>query len=98
MTGGKQYNVAAGDVLKIEKLNIDAKMAVFDKVLMTFEPESGESKIGTPFLSGAKVSAEILENGKSKKVTVVKYHAKTRYRRKIGHRQEYTKVKIIKIS
>ena len=96
-TGGKQYNVKEGDALKVELLKTDGKKMIFDKVLMTFDETSGEANIGAPYVDGAKVEAEVLESGKGKKVTVVKYHAKTRYRRKLGHRQMYTKVKITKI-
>ncbi len=97
-TGGKQYNIKEGDALKVELLKTDGKKTVFDKVLMTFDEATGDAKIGAPFLAGAKVEADVLEDGQGKKVTVVKYHAKTRYRRKIGHRQMYTKVKITKIA
>jgi len=97
-TGGKQYNVKEGDILKVELLKTNGKKTIFDKVLMTFDETSGEAKIGAPYLDGVKVEAEVLGDGQDKKVTVVKYHAKTRYRRKIGHRQMYTKVKITKIS
>ena len=97
-TGGKQYNIGVGEKLKIELLDTEEKTTVFDKVLMAFNPETGDSKIGMPYLDGAKVEADIIEHGKSKKVIVGKYHAKTRYRRKIGHRQHYTEVKITSIT
>src|SRR3989304_3084584 len=97
-TGGKQYNVKEGDALKVELLKTDGKKTIFDKVLMTFDEATGDAKIGAPYLSGAKVEADVLEDGQGKKVTVVKYHAKTRYRRKIGHRQVDQKEKVTKIS
>ncbi|MFA6550999.1 MAG: 50S ribosomal protein L21 [Patescibacteria group bacterium] len=95
-TGGKQYKVAEGQELKVEKLSGEKGEKVkFDTLLIA--DASGEIKeIGAPSL-GEKVSAEILETAKGKKVTVVKYKSKVRYRRKIGHRQIFTKVKIAKI-
>jgi large subunit ribosomal protein L21 len=92
-TGGKQYKVAPGTVLKIEKLEglKDGKVS-FDKVLLT---EDGSStKVGTPYVSGAKVSATVVGEGKGKKVIVVKYQPKSRYYKKRGHRQPFTEVKI----
>ncbi|MEK9130114.1 MAG: 50S ribosomal protein L21 [Patescibacteria group bacterium] len=97
-TGGKQYKIKEGDVLKIEKINGENGDEVeFDMVLLTSD-EAGENiKIGQPFLEGVKIKAEILEQGKNKKITVLKYKAKTRYRKKQGHRQMHTKVKIKEI-
>lgn len=92
-TGGKQYKVSAGQKLKIEKL--DAKEGddfIFDKVLLTADGES--VKIGTPYLEGVKVEAKILKQGRDKKKIVFKYHSKTRYRKKKGHRQPFTEVEI----
>lgn len=97
-TGGKQYIVKEGDNLKIEK--IDKKIgdkAVFEDVLLMSDKEGKEIKIGSPFVSGAKVQGEVIEQGKNKKVEVVKYKSKTRYKRTLGHRQNYTKIKITKI-
>lgn len=92
-TGGKQYKVKEGQTLSVEKIFADGKV-VFDEVLLV----GGEStKIGTPLVAGAKVEASIVEHGKGEKLHVVKYKAKVRYRRKIGHRQPFTKVKIEKI-
>lgn len=97
-TGGKQYLVKTGQVLKIEKLPGEkGSQVVFDKVLMTASEDGAEVKLGHPYLEGAKVSAEILEQGRGKKVLVIKYKPKVRYRRKRGHRQYFTKVKIIQI-
>ncbi len=99
LTGGKQYNVQVGKVLRVELLNTDAKKVTFDKVLMTFDEKTGDAKVGAPYIKGAKVEAEVLEgDGKAKKITVIKFHNKTHYNRKIGHRQHFTKVKITKIS
>ena len=96
-TGGKQYSVKEGDEVFIEKLPAEAGDTVtFDKVLSVIS-DSGV-KFGTPTVTGASVTAEILKNGKSKKIIVYKMHPKKGYRRKQGHRQPYTKVKIEKIS
>ena len=95
-TGGKQYIVKPGQKLKIEKL--DAKEGdkfVFDEVLL--KSEDGEVKVGAPLISGVKVEAEVLKQGRNKKIIVFKYHAKTRYRKKKGHHQYFTEVKINKI-
>ncbi len=97
-TGGKQYKVSAGDKIKIEKIE-GAKDAIlsFDKVLLTAE-KGGEVKIGTPYAEGVKVKAKILKQGRDRKKIVFKYHSKTRYRKKKGHRQNYTEVEILEIT
>jgi large subunit ribosomal protein L21 len=93
-TGGKQYKVASGDVLKIEKIK-DLKKGdsiVFDQVLFSFDGSNAE--IGTPTVSGMKVTGEVIEEGRAKKVTVIKYKQKSRYFKERGHRQPYLKVRI----
>ncbi len=95
-TGGKQYKVAEGDVLMIEKLETEGDQVVFDQVLLTADGE--KVTLGKPMVKGATVSAKIMESGKGKKKMVFRYKAKTRYRKKKGHRQPYTKVQITKIS
>ena len=91
-TGGKQYRVQEGDVLTIEKLGVEAGETVeFDKVLVL---AGEELKVGAPYVEGAKVVGEVVENGKAKKVIIFKYKAKKDYRKKQGHRQPYTQVKI----
>ncbi len=96
-TGGKQYRVQEGDVLFIEKLNVEAGDAVeFDKVLAVSNGE--ELTVGAPIVEGAKVDATVEKNGKGKKVIIYKYKAKKDYRKKQGHRQPYTKVVINKIN
>lgn len=96
-TGGKQYKVKAGQIIKIEKLNIaDGKDIKFD-TLMVADPDGKEVKLGHPSL-GEKVSGKVIEQGRDKKVRVVKYKSKTRYKRTLGHRQMFTKVEIAKIS
>lgn len=96
-TGGKQYRVAEGDVIYIEKLPVEAEQKVtFDKVL-AIVGDAGNT-FGTPTVAGATVTGSVVKNGKSKKIIVYKMHAKKNYRRKQGHRQAYTKVQIDKIS
>ncbi|WP_297634052.1 50S ribosomal protein L21 [uncultured Clostridium sp.] len=94
-TGGKQYRVQEGDVLFIEKLEVEVDSTVeLTEVLAV----GGETlKVGTPVVEGAKVVAKVLSQGKAKKVTVFKYKPKKDYRRKAGHRQPYTKIVIEKI-
>lgn len=95
-TGGKQYRVRKDDVFNVEKL--DAKVGdkvVFDKV---FAVSDGEIKVGTPYVKGYSVIAEVLEQGKDKKIIIFKYKAKKDYRNKNGHRQPYTKIKILDIT
>lgn len=95
-TGGKQYKVAEGDTLFIEKLDAEAGDAiVFDKVLAVL---GDEVKIGTPVVEGVTVDASVEKNGKGKKVMIFKYKPKKGYRRRQGHRQPYTKVTIGKIN
>ena len=97
VTGGKQYTVAEGDVLFIEKLNAEAEETVkFDQVLAVLDGEN--SKIGAPVVEGAVVEAKVVKNGKAKKVIVFKYKAKKNEKKKQGHRQPYTKVEITKIA
>jgi large subunit ribosomal protein L21 len=96
-TGGKQYNVKEGDELYIEKLGLeDDEKIKFDKVLAVFKDD--DSKIGSPYLKGASVTAKVIKSGRAKKIIVYKMHAKKGYRRKQGHRQPYTKIKVDKIS
>ena len=94
-TGGKQYKVTVGEVLKIEKITGDHKVGdsvVFDKVLLV--DNGSDTTIGTPFISGAKVTATISEIGRSAKIDVIKYKQKSKYFKKNGHRQPFFKVKI----
>lgn len=93
-TGGKQYKVEKGDSLSIEKLSghKEGDKIIFDKVLLL--DDGTNTKIGTPYISGAKVSATILQEGRGRKKLVVKYMPKSRYYKKNGHRQPYMKVRI----
>ncbi|HLD18361.1 MAG TPA: 50S ribosomal protein L21 [Patescibacteria group bacterium] len=96
-TGGKQYEVREGQELKIEKLEVEPGSEISLEVLLVADEEGKEVKLGKPLVDGASVSATIVEHGKAKKVSVVKYKPKVRYRRNVGHRQPFTKVKIGKI-
>ena len=97
VTGGKQYTVAEGDVLYIEKLEVEAEATVkFEEVLAVLDGEN--SKIGAPVVEGAVVEAKVVKNGKAKKIHILKYKPKKGEKKKIGHRQPYTKVEITKIA
>ena len=94
-TGGKQYKVSEGDVIRVEKLPVSpGEQVTFDQVLVVSD---AELKIGTPTVDGARVEATVEKEGKAKKVIVYKYKAKSGYHKKNGHRQQYTQVKIDKI-
>ncbi len=96
-TGGKQYRVTEGDQIRVEKLDIaDGEQVKFDKVLVL--GEGTEAKVGTPYVDGAAVFADVIESGKGKKVIIFKYRAKKGYRKKRGHRQPYTLIEITGIS
>jgi large subunit ribosomal protein L21 len=95
VTGGKQYRVAVGDVITIEKFKEESKKGdavSFDKVLLI--DNGTDTAIGTPVISGAVVSGEVIIVGRAPKVTIIKYKQKSRYMKKNGHRQPYIKVKI----
>lgn len=97
VTGGKQYKVAEGDVVYIEKLDQEAGETVkFDQVLAVIDGE--KATFGAPTVAGASVEAKIVKNGKGKKIRIFKYNPKKGYRKRQGHRQPYTKVEIGKIS
>ena len=95
VTGGKQYKVAEGDVIFVEKLGVaEGEKVTFDKVLCV----NGETlSVGTPYVAGATVVAKVVKNGKSKKIDVIRYKSKKNEKKKIGHRQDYTKIQIVKI-
>ncbi len=96
-TGGKQYKAVEGKTIRVEKLNAktDGKVT-FDKVMLVSDGNS--NKLGNPFVKGATVTATVVGQSKAKKVMVVKFHNKVRYRRTRGHRQNYSTVKIDKIT
>jgi large subunit ribosomal protein L21 len=96
-TGGKQYRVQVGDVLSVEKLDGDAGAEVtLDRVLLI--GGGGDTRIGTPVLEGASVAATIADQYRGEKIVVFKYKPKKRYRRKMGHRQELTRLTITGIT
>lgn len=95
-TGGKQYKVSEGDVIKVEKLGVEAGQTyTFDKVLLV---SGDEVRVGAPTVEGATVEADVIGDTKGKKVIVYKYKRKTGYHKKNGHRQQLTAVKITKIN
>ena len=95
-TGGKQYKVVEQDIVFVEKLDVnEGDEIVFDQVLAV--SNDAGFRAGTPVVDGAKVTAKVLKNGKGKKIYVIKYKAKKNEKKKIGHRQPYTKVQILKI-
>jgi large subunit ribosomal protein L21 len=95
-TGGKQYRVAEGDTILVEKLNVPVgEQVVLDRVLLV--GGNGGVKVGTPTVADAKVIAKVADQGKGKKVIVFKYKAKKNYRKKTGHRQPFTKLVVEKI-
>ncbi len=94
-TGGKQYKVKEGDTIKVEKLEAENGQKIkFDTLLIA---DGDKLELGQPSL-GEKVEAEVMETAKGKKVTVVKYKNKTRYKKTVGHRQQFTAVKVLKIA
>jgi large subunit ribosomal protein L21 len=95
-TGGKQYIVGPGQKLKVEKLTAQESGNVSFDTLLTADPNGTNLALGQPTLK-TKVSGKIIEHGRAKKINVIKYKAKTRYRRQRGHRQSYTQVAIEKI-
>ena len=95
-TGGKQVKAAEGEIVYIEKLEVnEGDTIVFDRVMALSTGESFE--VGTPVVEGAKVTAKVLKNGKAKKIYVMKYKAKKNEKKKLGHRQPYTKVEIVSV-
>lgn len=95
-TGGKQYKVTQGDILEVEKLESkDGKVTIEDVLLVA---DGDKVTVGTPVVKGASVAAKVLEDGKADKKMVFRYHNKTRYRKKKGHRQPFTKIEITKIT
>ena len=95
-TGGKQYRVAPGQRLKVEKLEAEAGANLtLDKVLLVADGE--DVKIGAPYLVGAKVETKVLRQARDRKKIVFKYHSKTRYRKKKGHRQYFTELEVVSV-
>lgn len=95
-TGGKQYKVAEGDIINVEKLGVEAgENVTFDQVLVV---NNGKLVVGNPTVAGATVTASVVKEGKAKKIIVYRYKRKTGYHKKKGHRQQFTQVKIEKIN
>ena len=96
-TGGKQYRVSEGDTLKIETLNNEGgDSVVFDQVLMV--ADGGDIKIGKPFVDGSSVTAEVIGAGRAKKVNILKFRRRKHHMKRMGHRQNYTEIKIVGIN
>ena len=97
-TGGKQYRVEPGDTVRVEYLPGDQGDLIELEDIRLFSGDDGEVIVGAPTVEGAKVTAEVVQQGRGKKVIVFKYKAKTRYRRKNGHRQNFTELRVTDIS
>ncbi|HCS75403.1 MAG TPA: 50S ribosomal protein L21 [Clostridiales bacterium] len=96
-TGGKQYKVQEGDIIRVEKLDVEEGSVVQFKDVLAVSNDEG-LRVGAPVVDGAVVEANVLNQGKAKKIIVFKYKAKKDYRKKQGHRQPYTQVQITKIN
>ncbi len=94
-TGGKQYKISEGDALKVERVASEGGKITFNEVLLV--DDGKDTKIGTPMVSGATVTAMVVSEGRAKKIEVIKYKPKSRYFKKRGHRQPYTEIRIEKI-
>lgn len=96
-TGGKQYRVAEGDVIRVEKLDAEAGASIdFDQVLMVSEGE--KVKIGAPYLAGGKVTATVKAHGRGDKIRILKFRRRKHHRKQMGHRQDYTEIQITGIA
>ena len=96
-TGGKQYKVEAGDTVFVEKLNVEAESEyTFDKVIAVGSDDG--IKVGAPYVEGATVTGKVVKNGQGQKITVMTYKPKKNEKRKLGHRQPYTKLEISAIN
>lgn len=98
-TGGKQYKIKEGDLVTVERLDGDTgTQVILGTVLLIADENADKVDIGAPYLSNAKIAATITEQGRGKKIDVIKYKRKVRYRRKKGHRQRFTKIKVDSIT
>ncbi|MEE8321430.1 MAG: 50S ribosomal protein L21 [Gammaproteobacteria bacterium] len=96
-TGGKQYKVKAGDIVKVEKLDVDeGKSIKISDVLMLIDGD--DVKVGTPYVKGAKVTAKVESHGRAPKIRIVKFRRRKHHRKQMGHRQSYTELSITKIA
>jgi large subunit ribosomal protein L21 len=93
-TGGKQYKVSPGDIVRVEKLEVAEGQATEIHEVLAVTKDTGELVAGTPFIAGAKVVARVLSHGKADKILVFKYKSKANYRRRYGHRQPYTRLQV----
>lgn len=95
-SGGKQYLVEPGKKIKVEKLSqVEGENIMLEEVLLTLDGD--KAKIGAPLVSGATVTAKVLRHGRAPKITNLRYHSKTRYRKKKGHRQHFTELEIVEV-
>ncbi len=97
-TGGKQYKVTEGQTLRIERVPVKEGEVLDLDVLLVADAEGAAVKIGQPLVSGAKVTARVVEHGRGEKVDVVKYKPKIRYKKRVGHRQNFSSIKIEKVA
>ena len=96
-TGGKQYRVSEGDIIRVEKLGVeDGESVVFDKVLLVSDGD--DINVGAPYIDGGNVSAKVQSNGRGKKIEIIKFRRRKHHRKQMGHRQSYTEVQITGIS
>ena len=96
-TGGKQYRIEEGQILKVEKLPLDVETTIdFDKVLLVADEDNVQ--VGQPYVDGATVTAKIIEQGRHKKIKIIKFKRRKHHDKQMGHRQYYTAIKIEKIS
>jgi large subunit ribosomal protein L21 len=97
LTGGKQYKVSEGQVLRVEKLVVDEGATIeFDQVLMV--GQEGDMQVGAPYVEGAKVAAEVVAQGRAKKIKIIKFKRRKHHMKRMGHRQSFTEVKITGIN
>lgn len=97
-TGGKQYKVSPGDVIRVEKLDAAEGQSTELSNVLAVTKDDGQVVVGTPFVEGAKVLVTVLNHGKADKILVFKYKSKANYRRRHGHRQPFTRVKVEQIA
>lgn len=97
-TGGKQYTVKEGEILKVEKLDLEEGKSTSFNALLIADEEGKDVKVGNPEVTGAKITVKVLEQDRDKKVPIIKYKRKVRYRRNVGHRQPFTLIQIEKIT
>ena len=93
-TGGKQYLVTEGQVLQVEKIDLAENTTLTFEPMLVADANASTVKVGTPIVHGAVVTATIVEHGRDEKISVIKFKPKTRYRRNVGHRQPFTKIRI----